>query len=86
MYQDINDDKEQLYRFYQLSSPVSKALTHWGLSDHGTVRIYDTAWQVEDKYVLKVYSDLNMLKRNLKILRLLSELNIPRGTNRAHSR
>ena len=79
VYQDINDDKEQLYRFYQLSSPVSKALTHWELSDHGTVRIYDTAWQVEDKYVLKVYSDLNMLKRNLKILRLLSELNIPVG-------
>lgn len=79
MYQDINDDKEQLYRFYELINPVSRALTHWGLQDCKAVRIYDTAWQVGEEYVLKVYYDLKMLKRNLKMLHLLSELDIPVG-------
>ncbi len=79
MYQDINDRQEQLYRFYELSSPVNRVLAHWGLQEHKTVRIYETAWQVGDAYVLKIYHDLNLLKRNLKTLRMLSEMNIPVG-------
>lgn len=79
MYQDINDEKEILYRFYELNSPASKVLVSWGLQGHTIKRIYDTAWQVGNEYVLKVYRNPDMLERNLKMLHMLSEMDIPVG-------
>lgn len=79
LYQDINDEEEKLYRFYELNSPVSRVLAFWGLQGHTIERIYDTAWQVGSQYILKVYHNPNMLERNLKILRMLSEMDIPVG-------
>ena len=79
MYQDIYDEKEELYRFYELRSPVSRVLVHWGLQDLKIEQIYDTAWLVGNAYVLKVYHDLGMLERNLRMLRILGEMDIPVG-------
>ncbi len=52
-------------------------LTNWNLQDNEIKQIYDTAWQVGDDYVLKVYQDEKMLKRNLKMLQLLAKQDIP---------
>lgn len=61
-----------------LRDEISKVLSaHWGLRDCQTEQIYDTAWQVADNYVLKVYQNVQALERNLKILRLLDQQNIP---------
>lgn len=77
MYRDINDEKEELYRFYELSDKISGVLTHWEMSGSQIRQIYDTAWQVGKDYVLKVYRDTTMLERNLKMLHVLGEMNIP---------
>ena len=79
MYQDVYDKKAELYRFYELSSPVSRILVHWELQDLKIERIYDTAWLVGNAYVLKVYHDLDMLERNLGMLHILDEMDIPVG-------
>lgn len=77
MYRDINDEQEELYMFYELRDKINTVLVHWGLQECKAKQIYDTAWQVGDDYILKVYQDVKMLERNLKMLRLLSERNIP---------
>ena len=77
MYRDINDEQEELYRFYELSDEIGKVLVHWEMSDCQIRRIYDTAWLVGDNYVLKVYHDKQMLERNLQMLHILGEMNIP---------
>lgn len=77
MYQDINDEREELYRFYELNDKISRVLMHWELSGDEIKRIYDTTWQVGDNYVLKIYQDAKMLERNLKMLRILKEMHIP---------
>lgn len=58
---------------------MRKILDCWGLSAMNLKQIYDTTWQVGDNYVLKKYDDLDMLKRNLKILRILEKQNVAVG-------
>lgn len=58
---------------------IKRILVHWGLSVMNVKQIYDTAWQVGEDYILKVYDDLSMLERNLKIMRILGTRNIPVG-------
>lgn len=58
---------------------INAVLAYWGLEHEEVKQIYDTAWQIGDSYVLKVYSDQAMLERNLKLLRVLDEMNIPVG-------
>lgn len=77
MYRDIHDEQEELYRFYELRNKIDTVLAHWDLQDSEIKRIYDTAWQVGDDYVLKVYQDEKMLKRNLKMLQILTKQDIP---------
>lgn len=77
MYRDINDEQEELYMFYELRDKIDTVLAHWDLQDSEIKRIYDTAWQVGDDYVLKVYQDEKMLKQNLKMLQLLAKQDIP---------
>lgn len=65
---------------YQLTgTKINKVLSHWGLENDKIKQIYDTAWQVGDRYVLKVYQDPEMLERNLKVLTILENMNIPVG-------
>lgn len=62
-----------------MNDNISKILFHWGLQNSEVTQIYDTAWQVGDSYVLKVYQNIGMLERNLKILRILGGMNVPVG-------
>ncbi len=58
---------------------ISEVIGRWGLSAMAVKQIYDTAWQIGDKYILKVYDNLPRLERNLKILSTLGEMDIPVG-------
>lgn len=62
-----------------MNNNISKILFHWGLQNSEVTQIYDTAWQVGDSYVLKVYQNIGMLERNLKILHILDGMNVPVG-------
>ncbi|WP_371818773.1 phosphotransferase enzyme family protein [Eubacterium sp. MSJ-13] len=42
-------------------------------------QIYDSAWQIGEDFVLKIYEDVNMLQRNIKILTILEDKGIPVG-------
>ncbi len=70
---------EQRKRYASMKDKIYKILFHWGLQNEEVKQIYDTAWQVEERYVLKVYQNLEMLERNLKILHILDDMNIPVG-------
>lgn len=62
-----------------MKEKIKKIILNWGLQDSEIKQIYDTSWQVGENYVLKVYSDIDMLQRNLKIIKILDEMNIPVG-------
>ena len=67
-------------RYYDvMRDKISEIITHWGLTSISVKQIYDTAWQVGDKYILKVYDNLHRLERNLKMINTLEEMNIPVG-------
>ena len=65
--------------YADMNGEIDKVLEAWGLQDSKTKQVYDTAWQVGEEYVLKVYQDRKMLERNLKILEILNETGIPVG-------
>ena len=81
----INQRKE----YTVMNIKITEILYQWGLEEKEIKQIYDTAWQVGDNYVLKAYHDVELLERNLKILQILSEMNIPVGEivpTRSHER
>ncbi len=62
-----------------MQDKITEILSCWGLQNSEVRQIYDTAWQVGDSYIMKVYQDVNMLERNCEILRILDEMGIPVG-------
>lgn len=62
-----------------MSSQIDGILSHWGLQDKEITQIYNTAWQIGDEYVLKVYQNLQLLTRNQAMLQVLGEQKIPVG-------
>lgn len=62
-----------------MTENINNILVHWGLFSMEVKQIYDTAWQVGENYILKVYDNLSKLERNLKILQALEKMNIPVG-------
>ena len=65
--------------YARMNRQIKDLLFHWGLENSEVKQIYSTTWQVGDGYVLKVYQDEEMLRRNLKILHILNEMSIPVG-------
>lgn len=62
-----------------VSQTIETIIENWGLQNEKITQIYDSAWQIGDRYVLKVYCDPEMLKRNLSILQILDSMHIPVG-------
>lgn len=62
-----------------MNEKIQKILAEYDLQDKEIKQIYDTTWQVGDSHVLKVYYNLDMMERNIKILQTLEEMNIPVG-------
>lgn len=61
------------------NNEVCEILLNWNLQNIKIEKIYNTAWQAGDSYILKEYHDLQMLERNLKILDILDKMHIPVG-------
>ena len=55
---------------------VTEILNEYGISGE-PIQIYTSAWKIEDKYVLKEYTDINELQRNIDIISGLYEEKIP---------
>lgn len=51
----------------------------WNLESEPVKQIYDTTWQLGEKYILKTYSDKEMMKRNIEIMKILDSEGIPVG-------
>jgi len=63
----------------RMKDKIARVIRNWGLENLEIRQIYNTTWQIGDEYVLKVYQNLNMLERNLKILQILDNMDIPVG-------
>ena len=69
----------QRKRYETMKDRVKGILNNWNIENTEIKQVYDTAWQVGDQYVLKVYDNLQMLERNIKISTILEDMNIPVG-------
>lgn len=63
----------------RMKDKIVQVISNWGLENKDIKQIYNTTWQVGDDYILKVYQSFSMLERNLKILQLLDNMDIPVG-------
>ena len=70
---------KQRKEYKEMKNCVSEILCDWDIKDVDIEQIYDSVWQVGDKYVLKVYDKPTMLERNIKVISILSDLGIPVG-------
>jgi Ser/Thr protein kinase RdoA (MazF antagonist) len=59
---------------------INSILINWGISDETVKQIYHSAWQIGDKYVLKIGNNFDRLNRNLSLIKVLAEQNIPVAT------
>ena len=69
----------QRKRYETMKNRIKHILTNWNITNPVFTQIYDTAWQVGDEYILKVYENLNLLERNIKIITILDNMKIPTG-------
>lgn len=64
---------------------VKKVLGGWGFtncedtSSHELMQLSDTIWQFGNKYVLKVYTNFEILEKSVKVLCMLDEMKVPVG-------
>lgn len=65
--------------YLMISQTIEMIMGNWDLQNEKIKQIYDTAWQIGEYYVLKIYHDLDMLKRNLSTSQILDSMNIPVG-------
>lgn len=70
---------KQRRRYEDMKQRIKRILSNWAIANEEILQIYDTAWQVGDEYVLKVYEDLGLLEKNIKISTILDAMDIPVG-------
>lgn len=56
---------------------IEQILPSWGIEHKHLLQIYPSVWEVNHSNVIKIYNDKNQLERNIKILTILSDCNIP---------
>ncbi len=66
-------------RFEKMKENILEILKEWNIENAEIKQIYDSAWQVGEKYVLKVYDNPDNLERNIRLISILSGLGIPVG-------
>lgn len=59
-----------------MRNEIQSVLTNWEVSGEAK-QIYSTAWAISDEYVLKVYDNLEKLKKNSRMQMLLCQMGIP---------
>ena len=65
--------------YQEMNNGINAILVNWDIKNAEVKQIYDSAWQVGDEYVLKVYDNPTRLERNIKIITILYDLGIPVG-------
>lgn len=61
----------------RMKQTIEQILPLWGIENRQLSQIYSSAWEVNQSYVIKVYSDKKQLERNIKISEILSDCSIP---------
>ncbi len=69
----------QRKRYEAMKDKIKAILNNWEIEHREVIQIYDTAWQVGEQYILKIYENVNMLERNIKITTILDDMGIPVG-------
>ncbi len=67
-------------RFEKMNENILEILKEWDMGKPEIKQIYDSAWQVGEEYVLKVYDNQENLERNIRLISILSDLGIPVGS------
>ena len=66
----------QRKRYNRMKEIIENVLVNWNLEKSSVKQIYDSAWQVGEEFVLKVYDNVDALNRNIKILSILDDRGI----------
>ncbi len=69
----------QRKRYESMKDKIKDILSNWNIESMEVKQIYDTVWELGGKYVLKVYDNIQMLERNIKISAILEDMGIPVG-------
>ena len=67
----------QRKRYNRMKEIIENVLVKWNLEKSSVKQVYDSAWQVGEEFVLKVYDDVGALNRNMKMLSILDDKGIP---------
>lgn len=62
-----------------MNNRILQIIKEWDLEEKEVKQIYDSAWEIGEYVVLKIYKDVNMLQRNIKMLTILENMGIPVG-------
>lgn len=80
---------EQRKKFENMTEKIKELLLNWDLQNKSVRQIYNTAWQIGEDYVLKLYSEPEALERNILINQHLDSMGIPvaklRKTNKGEN-
>lgn len=63
-----------------MNRKIQQIINEWDIEGREVKQIYDSAWQVGERAVLKTYKDVNLLQRNIKVLTILEDMGIPVGS------
>ena len=63
----------QRKRYNRMKEIIENVLVNWNLEKSSVKQIYDSARQVGEEFVLKVYDNVDALNRNIKILSILDD-------------
>lgn len=67
----------QRKRYNRMKEMIEDILANWNLEEVTVKQVYDSAWQVGEEFVLKVYDNVGALNRNIKMLSILDDMGIP---------
>ena len=70
---------QQRKGYEAMNNKIMQIINEWDIEGKVVKQVYDSAWQIEEDFVLKTYKDVNMLQRNIKILTILEDMEIPVG-------
>lgn len=70
---------EQRRGYEFMKDNIKNLLSNWNMESESVKQIYNTTWQIGKDYVLKTYTDEEMLGRNITVVNKLNSMNIPVG-------
>ena len=56
---------------------MKQILKSWNIEPETMEQIYETAWNVDGKYILKRYTDVDALAQSIRIMEKLKSLEVP---------